>query len=409
MMVTVDDALRMVLERALPLPVESVPLRDVQGRTLAEEVVADEDVPAFDRSTMDGYAANSGDMVNGETVLAVVEDLFAGELPRRALRRGEAARIMTGAPIPRGADCVVMVEKTRSAGPGHVCVRGRARPMQNLVVRGQFVRKGERLLPPGQVLRPADVSLLAFVGVASPRVYRAAECAVLSTGNELVEPEEKPGPGLIRNSNAYGLSAQCAAAGARIRFLGIGRDEPETLKQLVRQGLESDVLVTTGGASVGEKDLVGRILVEEGVEICFNRVAVKPGKPMWFGTRGRVLVFGLPGNPLSAMVTAELFVLPALRRLAGQTQPEPRIWHVRLGEGPVQALDRRQYLPARLRLDGPECIAQPVLSHGSGDLISIIHADGLVVIPEDREAPRRGDVVEFLPLALEVRSVGLSP
>lgn len=397
-MLSVEDALQIILDQTPILPGVEVSLWEAAGRTLAQSVVADEDIPPFDRSTMDGYALVAADTSGGEVELEVTEELFAGQTPSKTIRPGTAAKIMTGAPIPPGADCVVMVEHTETIGPHRIRVRQQALPRQNISRRGQFIRKGETLLQPGHVIRPVDLGVLAFVGVTRPVVFRPPACAILSTGDELVDPSERPGPGQIRNSNAYCLYAQLASAGAGVQPLGIGRDEPGSLATLVRSGLQADVFISTGGASVGEKDLVGEILRQEGVKIFFSQVAVKPGKPTLFGRKGNVLTYALPGNPLSAMVTCELFVLPALRKMSGQSLPEARQEKVRRGEGEVKPLNRRQFVPARLRSEGGEWVADLLPNSGSGDLISVIRADGFAIFPENSQIAEKGEFIDFLPL-----------
>jgi len=396
-MVTFEEALGIILREAPSLPTERALLLNAGGRVLAEPAFADEDMPAFNRSAMDGYAVVASDTSDGVAELRVVEEVYAGDVPTKPVRSGQASKIMTGAPVPEGADCVVMVERTEPAEPGIVRVLECARPGQNIDEIGRFARRGKKVIEPGRRLRPVDLGLLAFVGMDRPEVYRQPRCAIISTGDELVDPSEKPMPGQIRNSNAFCLASQLAAAGAQVDVLGIGRDEPETLAELIRRGLEADVFVSTAGVSVGERDLVRQILANEGVQIFFDKVAVKPGKPTVLGRRNGTLVFGLPGNPLSAMVTCELFTLPAIRKMTGQPGPLPRSFKVRRGPGKVKPANRRQFLPARLGFAGGEWQAELLRSGGSGDLISMTYGDGLAILPENEEPPPIGGPIDFLP------------
>jgi len=395
-MLPVEEALKIVLENTPALDAEEVLLSEAAGRVLAERVFADADVPPFDRSTMDGYALVAADTAEGTVELEVVESIYAGDVPAKIIQPGQAAKIMTGAPLPEGADCVVMVEQTQEVGEVRVRIVKKAKVHQNITFKAQFVKEAETLLEPGRLLRPVELGMMAFVGAVRPKVSRRPKCTVLSTGDELVEPHEIPGPGQIRNSNAFCLASQLEAAGAEVRILDIGRDDLAALTELVRTGLDADVFVSTGGVSVGEKDLVGRILHDQGVQVLFDRVAVKPGKPTLFGRHESGLVFGLPGNPVSAMVTCELFVIPALHRMMSKTGPEPTFIRVRRGKGKVKPLNRRQFLPALLRQVDSEYFADLVPTFGSGDLISVTCADGLTVFQENEEIPEVGAVIPYL-------------
>ncbi|MDA0837537.1 MAG: molybdopterin molybdotransferase MoeA [Planctomycetota bacterium] len=314
-MLPVDRSIEIVLETAQTLTTEPVPLTASQGRVLAEPALADADMPPFDRSIMDGYALIASDTRADKATLQVIEEIFAGDTPQKKLQSGQAAKIMTGAPIPEGADCVVMVENTTLNERGQVVVHEKSEVGKNINQRAEFVSRGDVLIESGTRLRSMELGVLAFIGCVNPLVYRKPVCAILSTGDELVDASQTPGPGQIRNSNIYCLAAQLARAGADVRVLGIGRDNPAELSALIGEGLKADILVSTGGASVGEKDFIGQILKQHGVEIHFDKVALKPGKPTLFGSRDRTLVFGLPGNPLSALVSCELFVLSAIRKM----------------------------------------------------------------------------------------------
>lgn len=394
----VHEAVRTVLGETHLLGTERVPLSAAGNRILAEPVFADQDVPPFNRSAMDGFAVVSEDTTRGDAELEIVEEIFAGDFCTRTIRPGQAAKIMTGAPVPPGADAVVRVEDTEPADRDRIRILVPVSPGKDIDPLAKFVQEGENLMEPGRLLRPVDIGLLASAGVTHPEVYGRPRCAVLSTGDELVEPSERPAPGQIRNSNAFCLAEQLRCAGAEVELLGIGPDDPDSLAELIRKGLAADIFISTGGVSVGEKDFVSQILDEEGVEILFGKVAIKPGKPTVFGRRGQTLVFGLPGNPVSAMVTCELFTLPALRKMTGQAEPLPSFFRVRRGAGRMRTGERCQFIPAKLVSREGEWQAELVQSNGSGDLISVTYGDGLVILPPGQEPPPVGEMMEFMPL-----------
>jgi molybdopterin molybdotransferase len=389
-MLSVAEAQAVVLQHARALPARTVPLDQAAlGRVLAEDVASDLDMPPFDKALMDGFAVRAADLPEGRGVLAVVEEILAGQTPTKALGAGQAARIMTGAPIPAGADAVVIVERTRPADGSRVEIEDKPpRPGQNILYRGREMSRGETVLQAGAVLRPQEFGLLASVGRTAAHVHPAARVAVLPTGDEVVPAAEVPGPGQIRNSNGAMLLAQACRAGALPRLLDIAGDRLDSLRPLVAEGLRSDVLVLSGGVSAGKADLVPGVLAELGVEAHFHKVAMKPGKPVFFGTwRGadekgenRCLVFGLPGNPVSSMVCFELFVRPAIRRLGGHAELGPWLVTARLTEDFQYRTDRPTYYPARLEPDEAGWRVRPVPWFGSADLRGLTRANALLVM-----------------------------
>jgi molybdopterin molybdotransferase len=350
-----------------------------------------------------GSAAHAADLPEGRGDLRVLEEITAGQTPKHTLTPGTASRIMTGAPIPPGADAVVVVERTRMRDDGRVQIDDRPpKPQQNILPRAREMRAGEAVLAAGGLLRPQEFGLLAAVGRAEVRVVPRPRVAVLSTGDELVEAPQPPGPGQIRNSNGPMLAALAVRAGAAVRYLGIARDRLDSLGPLVTEGLGADVLVLSGGVSAGKLDLVPGVLQEAGVTAHFHKVAMKPGKPVLFGSRNhegrRTLVFGLPGNPASALVCFELFVRPALRRLAGHANAGPRWLKATLAEDFPYATDRPTYYPAQLYAAESGWRVRTVPWFGSADLRGLCRANALLLLPAGDHRHQAGQVLEALPL-----------
>jgi molybdopterin molybdotransferase len=415
-LLSVDEALRHVLAHAAVLPARPATLAEAWGCVLAEDVVSDIDSPPHDKSVVDGYAVRSADLATDEAELVVVDELTAGMVPRKAVGPGQAVRLMTGVPIPPGADAVVMVEKTRGGENvgSRVSIRaGPVRPGQNIMRRGASLQRGQRVLTAGTRLRAIECGLLAEVGYASVSVVRRPRVAVLATGNELVPHTQLPGPAQIRNSNGPLLTALIQEAGAIPASSAMAPDEPAALRAAMAEGLSQDVLLISGGVSAGVLDLVPATLTELGVQPVFHKVNVKPGKPLWFGVwqpremSHRCLVFGLPGNPVSTLVSFLLFVRPALAALAGHSAcglPQRR---GRLTQPFQQRGERPTYWPAAVAA-GPaggdevgDWAVTPLRWQGSGDLATLVQATGLAVFPGgDYELPAGSPVtVLCLPAA----------
>jgi molybdopterin molybdotransferase len=397
-MLSVLEAQRLVLQHARPLPPATVPLSPAAlGLVLAEDVASDLDMPPWDKALMDGYALRADDLPDGRGTLRVIEEVTAGQTPQLPLGPGEATRIMTGAPMPQGADAVVMVESTRATADRRVEIADRpARSGQNMMARGLEMRRGETVLTAGTRLRPQELGVLATVGRTAARVYPAPQVAVLSTGDEVVEAPAVPGPGQIRNGNGPMLLAQVARAGAVPRYLGIAPDRADRLSPLVTAGLQANVLVLSGGVSAGKRDLVPGVLEELGVTAHFHKVAMKPGKPVFFGSRGATLVFGLPGNPVSALVCFELFVRPALRVLRGRADPGPDMIRAALAEDFAHRSDRPTYYPARLEPAEDGWQVRPVPWKGSPDLRGLLRANAFALFPAGEQQYRRGERLDVL-------------
>jgi molybdopterin molybdotransferase len=399
-MIPMREAVQIVMDSAKQLEKTTVPLLDALGHTLAEDVASDINMPPFEKATMDGFAVVGTDVVNasGESpvTLDIVEEIQAGSIPTKVIASGSAARIMTGAPMPEGADTVVMVEETSSEN-GVVKILEAATPGQNRVPLGEDVREGDVVLKTLCRVRPPEIGILAAVGVSEVPVYRRPIVGVVATGDEIVEPGQIPAPGQIRNSNGYSMATQVMRAEATPRYLGIAGDTVEDLHQVMKEGLDTcDVLLLSGGVSAGVYDLVAGVMQDLGVSLLFDRIKMKPGKPLTFGTCGSKLVFGLPGNPVSSMVGLELLVRPALRKMQAMSDcHRPRV-SARLEASFSQAPGREQYVPAFTAFSDGAWSTRWVGHHGSADLFSISEANSLFVVDATASGVEAGEDVDVV-------------
>jgi molybdopterin molybdotransferase len=404
-MLSVDQALQLVLQHAQPLPPRRVQLDEALGLVLAEEIVSDIDSPPHDKSVVDGYALRAADIASPNVHLRVLEEVTAGMLPTLTVESGTATRIMTGAPIPDGADAVVMVEQTEFAEGGRVRIDApTVRPGQNITRRASSLSRGKTVLVPPKRLRGVELGLLAEVGRTSISAHPRPGLAILATGNELVSPSQLPGPGQIRNSNSallHGLSAQ---AGTLSHSLGIARDAAIDLRNGISAGLQTRILVLSGGVSAGVLDLVPQVLVELGVEQVFHKVNLKPGKPLWFGVKRHAdgqpptLVFGLPGNPVSSLVCFELFVRPAIQKLSGLAPTGLPRGTAELTKDHPQRGERPTYWPSVVRDAGGKPEVSPLPWKGSGDLATLAGANCLACFPPGERVFKAGEMIGVMHL-----------
>ena len=394
-MLSVEAALEQILSRVRRLPTERVDVLAGLGRVLAEPVRSTRVIPPWPNSSMDGYAVRAGDTRPGAT-LAVVGRVVAGALPDRALAVGEAMRIFTGAPLPAGADAVVPQEDV-VATDARVTVQAATEPGAYVRPAGEDVRAGDLVLEPGTLLGAAEIGLLATLGRSQVEVSRRPRVAVLSTGSELADLGTEPGPAQIPNANTYSLMAQAMEAGALAMNLGVVPDRLDIIGERIRRGREADVLVSSAGVSVGDLDLVREALVQAGAELHLWKVNMRPGKPITFGSLGTRPVFGLPGNPVSAMVTFELFVRPALLAMQGRRAVRrPRVRAV-AAEAITNRGSRRGYLRVSLEERQGTWLARLTGDQGSGILRSMVAADGLAILPPETKLAS-GDEVEVIVL-----------
>lgn len=383
----VEDALQQILAH-IPAPkVETIALEDALGRVLAGPITSDAALPPFDNSAVDGFAVRHADLQAAATTLTIIMDIPAGTAPHGSLRPGEAARIMTGAPVPDGADTVVAVEQTNldfAVGdtlPETVTVQEAPPPGANIRQTGENVRPGDQILAGGTVLRPQDIGMLAAIGAAKIPVYQKPKVAIISTGDELLGVDEPLSPGKIRDSNSYTLAGLVTQVGGDPHRYPPAADTLDAVRGVFAQALDdgADMVISSAGVSVGSYDVVRQVLDELG-EIGFWRVNVRPGKPLAFGSLRGVPFFGLPGNPVSAMVTFDIFVRPALGKLIGHEDDAETVPAI-VGE-PMTSDGRRTYARVALHRDGNQLVATSTGTQSSGALMSMVLADGLLIIPE---------------------------
>lgn len=383
-MLSVTEALEEVSRHAFRLPTQECPAIEAMGMALAEDLISPVESPAFDKAMMDGFALIAADTNSGNVNLEIVEEITAGNTASEILEAGQAARIMTGAPLPTGADSVIMVEDTQidSENVDRVQILQSVKQGSHVLKQGGLLAKGQVVIPAGSVIRPAEVGILADLAAGKALVRRRPTVAIISTGDELVGPDVEPGPGQIRNTNGPMLEAMAIEAGATVKQLGIVRDNRDELTAAIKEGLEADVLLISGGMSVGVKDLGPALLAEQGVEKVFHKVQLKPGKPLWFGkqeaTETPTLVFGLPGNPASSLVCFHLFVRTALNEMMGRSQASPFVSGFLLTRDFVNPGNRPVFFPAfASRKDGGGATIAPLNWKGSADLATLAQANAL--------------------------------
>ena len=378
------------------MPAEPIALFDSIHRILREDVFCDADSPRFDKALRDGFAVHFEDLRDVPAVLTVIGESRAGLGADVTVERGQSCEIMTGAPLPPGANAVVMVENTERLSPGSVRILKTTRENEGLLRRGAEARLGDKILATGRPIGLADLGLLASVGKSSVLVSKKPRVAVIATGDELVEVNQEPQRGQIRNSNTYTICAQIKEAGAEPIVLGIGRDNLDDLRCKIRCGLEQDVLLVSGGVSMGKYDLVETVFAEFGVEVLFDKIAMKPGKPTVFGYRGDTYVFGLPGNPISTMVAFHMFVRPLILFLLKAENTSPKTLEATL-EVPAKCDPQRAALvPALVRFEGGKYWIRTTPWKGSSDLVGLARANALIMIPRGDGTLQAGQSAQFL-------------
>ncbi len=400
-MISVAEAIRIIKEQTHELPSEEVELTQALGRVLAEDVIADTDLPPFDRSQMDGYAVRAEDTMELPARLRVVGEAAAGSGWRGTVMAGEAVRIMTGAPVPAGANSVQQVELTSEIEAGRtVEIRSSTRPGQFIIKRASEVERGATVLQKGEEVNAARMAVLASFGYARVKVGARPRVAVIATGTELVPVDCEPGEDQIRDSNTFSLGAYAALAGAKAERLPVASDDLEQLKREIGvAATRSDALILSGGVSMGAYDFTKTALRALGAEIFFERVSLRPGKPTVFARLGEALVFGLPGNPVSVSVTFNLFARAALKIMQGASEVEMRMERAELSRAVRGTLERESFLPAQLYTDARGVLrAEPLKWGGSSDFVAFARATALINVPQGVKSLDEGAIVKVLQL-----------
>ena len=400
-MISVAQAIEIVKDQTRPLPSEKVVLAKARGRFLAEEVIADSDLPPFDRSQMDGYAVRAADTQNAPVRLRIVGESAAGSGWHQEMKGGEAVRIMTGAPLPKGSDSVQQVELTQDIEPDLVEIQQPVSLRRSIVTRGAEVKRGAVVLQAGEQINAAMLATLASFGYAEVTVGKQPRVSVLATGSELVAVERQPGPDQIRDSNNYSIGAYAELSGAIVERLPLAGDDIELLKRQITGAAErSEVVITSGGVSMGVYDFTKAALKELGCEVFFERVSLRPGKPIVFARlKDGTLVFGLPGNPVSVSVTFNLFARTALLKMQGANNPTLSEERAVLTKNVKGSSDRESYLPASLRTDEKgQLLAEALKWGGSSDFVAFTLATALLIVPQGDGELEAGTIVRVVRL-----------
>jgi len=391
-MIAFEEALHKVLSSAKLLTIESVPLQSALNRVLALDVFSDMDMPPFNKSAVDGYACRKEDLLE---TLSVIEVIKAGKSPSKSVQPGQCSKIMTGAMLPEGADLVMMVEDTVEDSTGFIRFNG-LKSAVNICFKAEDLHEEDKVLDKGTLIKPSHIAVLASVGCAELLVYRQPVVAVLSTGDELVEPNQIPGLSQIRNTNAAQLIAQIENINAVSFYPGIVPDDEEVTRKAIEHALsKADVVLLTGGVSMGDFDFVPRILKEQQVEIIFSTIAVQPGKPTVFGYRNGKYVFGLPGNPVSSFVQFEMLVKPLLYALSGHEYHPLQLKLPLAKDYSRRSGERRAFIPITIQQTGE---VTPVEYHGSAHIQAYAYADGVMSVPTGITQIKKGDLVDVRPL-----------
>ena len=364
-MISVDAAVKIVTDVIVPLPPRTVPFESALGLCLAEDVRSDIDMPPFDRSAMDGYAVIAKDTASAPVELTVIEDIAAGYMPTKKVSQGQASKIMTGAAVAEGADAVVKFEETEDLSANNrVKILRAIDEGRNISKLGEDMKVGQVVLRKGMSIRPQEIGILATVGKSRVEVFSAPTVGIISTGTELVGVESTPSAAQIRNSNGYSLAAQARRLKADVELLGTVKDTKEEISRIMHRGLQKDILILSGGVSMGEYDLVSDVMKDLNTHIYFEKVALRPGKPVIFGKKGKTFIFALPGNPVASFVTFELFIYPAIRKMMGFTTIHRTTIKASLEVEILVKRKRREYRPAFLRMQNDQWFVSPVEWHG---------------------------------------------
>ena len=394
-MITFEQALKHILDNTKELGVERVFAENAVGRVLMEDVYSKIEMPPFNKSAMDGYALKAKDVKNAPVTLKNIGLIQAGQMFKKEIKRGECVKIMTGAAIPEGADAVVMVEKTQVLAKSIEIMSSVAKG-ENICAQGKDIQKGQRLLKARTVISTSDISVLASTGRQYVKVIQKPKVAVLNTGGEIVPAGHRLNNRQIYNSNGPQFLALLKSDRIDPSFLGIAKDEPNELKKAFQKGLEKDVLLISGGVSMGDYDLVPDVLKSLGVKTIFHGVKTKPGRPLLFGRRDNTIVFGVPGNPVSNFLAYYIYIRPALYKKQGYACCKPKFAEGIITESFRQAVGRRHFAPVKISKKGSQNYLTLVRAHGSADILALSKADGFMVVDENVSTVKAGSKIQFL-------------
>lgn len=386
-MILFEDALKIVLDTDVQMDVESVGLHQSFGRILAEDITSDINMPPFNKAAMDGFAIRESD-INNE--LSIIETIAAGTTPAKTVDIGQASKIMTGAPVPNGADFVIQVELSEMIGTDKVRFTGH--PKNNIIALAEDVKKGDIVLKKAQKIDARQIAVMASVGCHKPKVYKKPIIGIISTGNEIVEPEIVPNPSQIRNSNGHQLIAQVLQCNATPNYIGIIKDTYDDIYNAIKNGVETcDILLLTGGVSMGDFDFVPKIMIDLGVDILFDRVATQPGKPTTYGKNGDTFIFGLPGNPVSSFVQFETLARPLIDKITGQKYNPELVKLPLASDYKRKKSERKAFIPVNITDNSKINMTE---YHESAHIYSLPNADALAVIEKGVKELKKGDLVD---------------
>jgi len=381
-MISVDKALGIILENVFSLDTVTTGINSAFGRVLAEDIVSDIDIPPFNKSAMDGYAVRASDLSDVPSVLKVIDSISAGSISRKKLQPGTCVKIMTGAPVPEGADAVVMIEDTELVSDASVSFTKKVKPGQNVCTRGEDVTKGTTILRKGTVIKGPEIAVCASVGRVFINVVRTPTVGIVSTGSEIVEPSHPLEVGKIRNSNGPMLESLVKGTGFSAEYLGLARDNEDELSEVMARGFRKDVLLLSGGVSMGDYDLIPEILEKQGAQVLFHKVRVKPGKPLLFAKKDGCQIFGIPGNPVSNFTTFFMFIKPALFKMMGRSDYPPEFIDAMLATDFTNTSKRVLVVPSSCWVERGMFNVTPFMLNGSADIVGCIGANCLSIMEE---------------------------
>ncbi|MCG2712320.1 MAG: molybdopterin molybdotransferase MoeA [Candidatus Omnitrophica bacterium] len=395
-MISWEKALQLIFLNIKPLPAVKVDITRAVGMILAEDVYSKIQMPPFNKSAMDGYAVKFTDLVKTPVKLKCAGIIQAGCSFEKKIKPGQCVKIMTGAPVPSDVDCVVMIEDTRQLKSGYVEILKGGKQGENICVRGEDIRAGQKVLSRGTLLFASHVSLLASVGRCFVKVIRKPRVAVLNTGSEIIPAGGKLGKNKLYNSNGPQLQALLNIDNIESCFLGIAKDEPKAMKAAVKKGIRYDMLLISGGVSMGDYDLVPEILEKSGVKKIFHKVKIKPGKPVFFGTKNNTAVFGVPGNPVSNFTAYHLLIRPAIHKMLGYTDCNPKLYEGIVTRQINKKTGRKHFIPITISSKAGRYYMTPLSGHGSADIFTLSKSDGFMIVEEDVKNVATNSIKSFI-------------